>query len=78
MNSVGIVTSRDKFVIVFDKEVLKRHIRMFCDQKMPDELVRRTFSLKDKANWKLRIARENVRKGEDWQDSVIKILYRPL
>jgi len=77
LNSVGIVTSRDSFVIDSDKEALKRRIRMFCDEEMPDELVRQTFNLKDKENWKLKIAREKVRKDKDWKDSITKILYRP-
>jgi len=77
VNSVGIVTSRDGFVIDSDKELLKRHIRMFRDKKMPDELVRQTFNLKDKSNWKLKSARENLMEDEDWQDSITRILYRP-
>jgi predicted helicase len=77
LNSVGIVTARDSFVIDFDKEALKRRIRMFCDEKMPNEVVRQTFNLKDKENWKLKIAREKVRKDEDWENSITKILYRP-
>ena len=77
LNSVGIVTSRDSFVIDSDKEALKRRIRMFCDQKMPDELVRQTFNLKDKSNWKLILAREKVRKDANWEDSIRNILYRP-
>jgi len=77
LNSVGIVTSRDSFVIDSDKETLKRRIKMFCDEKMPDELVRQTFNLKDKLNWKLKIAREKVRKDEGWENSITKILYRP-
>jgi REP element-mobilizing transposase RayT len=77
VNSVGVVTSRDAFVIDTDKEALKRRIRMFCDEKMPDELIRETFKLRDKSNWKLKTARENVRKVENWQDSIMQILYRP-
>ena len=77
LNSVGIVTSRDSFVIDFDKEILKRHIRMFLDEKMPDELVRQTFGLKDKPNWNLKTAREKLRKDKNWQDTVTQILYRP-
>jgi len=77
LNSVGIVTSRDSFVIDFDKEALKRRIKMFCNENMPDELVKQTFNLKDKSNWKLKIAREKVRKDEDWENSITKILYRP-
>ena len=49
-NSVGIVTARDNFVIDSDKERLKQRIRMFIDEKMPDEYVGQTFHLKDKSN----------------------------
>ncbi|MEW6213725.1 MAG: type ISP restriction/modification enzyme, partial [Nitrospirota bacterium] len=77
VNSVGIVTARDNFVIDFDREALKRRFRMFRDEKMPDELIRQTFNLKDKLNWKLTYAREKVRKDEDWKDSITQILYRP-
>jgi predicted helicase len=77
LNSVGIVTARDSFVIDFDKEALKRRFRMFRDGKMPDEIIRQTFNLKDKSNWKLADARERVRKEENWEDSITQILYRP-
>ncbi len=77
INSVGVVTSRDSFVIDFDRELIKRRIRMFRDEKMPDELVRQTFNLKDKSNWKLKEAREKTRKDENWEDSITPILYRP-
>jgi len=73
INSVGVVTSRDSFVIDADKEALKRRIRMFCDKKMPDE----TIALKDKTNWKLKEAREKVREDENWEESLSRILYRP-
>ncbi|MCK4329075.1 N-6 DNA methylase [candidate division WOR-3 bacterium] len=77
INSVGIVTSRDKFVIKSDREALKRNIRMFRDEKMPDELVRRAFNLKDKSNWKLSDAREKIQKDKNWDKSITPILYRP-
>jgi hypothetical protein len=77
VNSVGIVTSRDDFVIDADREALKRRIRMFRNDKMPDEIIRESFHLKDKPNWKLKDAREKIRKEENWEDSITKILYRP-
>lgn len=76
-NSVGIVTARDNFVIDSDKERLKHRVRMFTDEKMPDEYIRQTFNLQDKANWKLKAAREQVREDENWQESIKQILYRP-
>ncbi|MBL7195660.1 MAG: N-6 DNA methylase [Desulfobacterales bacterium] len=76
VNSVGIVTARDKFVVDTDKKVLKRRIGMFCDEKM-DELIGEPYKLKDKANWKLKSAREKVRSDKNWENSLAKILYRP-
>lgn len=77
VNSVGIVTARDKFVIDTDKKALKRRIRMFCDEKIPDELIGVPYKLKDKTNWKLKSAREKVRNDKDWENSFTQILYRP-
>jgi hypothetical protein len=77
VNSVGIVTSRDSFVIDSDKDVLKRRIKIFRDEKMPDDIVRQTFKMKDKSNWELKTAREKIRKDEKWEDSITNILYRP-
>jgi hypothetical protein len=77
VNSVGIVTSRDNFVIDFDKEKLKRHIRIFKDENKSDEEISLTFNLKDKVGWKLQDAREKIRKDKNWEDSITQILYRP-
>jgi len=77
LHSVGVVTARDNFVIDFDKETLKRRIRMFRDEKMPDEIISETFNLKDKSNWKLKVAREQIKKDEEWEESITQILYRP-
>ncbi|MBN2398218.1 MAG: DNA methyltransferase, partial [Deltaproteobacteria bacterium] len=77
VNSVGIVTARDKFVIDMGKEALTRRIRMLRDEKMPDELIAEPYKLKDKSGWKLKTARKKVRDDEDWEDSFTRILYRP-
>ncbi|MEW6110422.1 MAG: type ISP restriction/modification enzyme [Nitrospirota bacterium] len=77
VNSVGIVTSRDSFVIDFDRSALKRRIMQFRDKKMPDEIIRQAYDLKDKFNWKLKEAREIVMKDDDWEQAITKILYRP-
>lgn len=77
VNSVGIVTARDEFVVDFDKDTLKRRIDMLMDTKLPDEIISRTFGLKDKSNWKLNEARESLRKDEKYEDAFCEILYRP-
>ncbi|MBN1255837.1 MAG: N-6 DNA methylase [Deltaproteobacteria bacterium] len=75
--SVGIVTSRDHFVIDFDREALNRRIRMFCDSKLPDEVVRETFKLKDKKGWKLTQVRRKIQQDEAWEEKIVPCLYRP-
>lgn len=77
VNSVGIVTARDKFVIDTDKKALKRRIKMLCDENIPDELIRQSYKLKDKSKWKLQKVRETVRNDSDWESTITKILYRP-
>ena len=77
VNSVGVVTSRDKFVIDSDRNALKRRILQFRDKKLPDEIIRQTYNLKDKSNWKLKDARESVMKDDNWEKAITKILYRP-
>jgi hypothetical protein len=77
VNSVGIVTSRDAFVIDTDKEALKRRLRMFVDPKMPDDILSQTCNLHDTANWSVKDARVSLRADKSYPDSITKILYRP-
>ena len=77
VNSVGIVTSRDRFVIDFDREALKRRIRMFRDTSMPDEVLRKAFGLKDKKGWPLAEKRKRVQQDEAWEKKIVRCLYRP-
>lgn len=78
VNSVGVVTARDSFVIDIDRDALMRRIAMFRDtKKLPDDIISQTFGLKNTANWKLKQARENVAKDEEWKKALTKILYRP-
>jgi len=77
VNSVGVVTSRDNFVIDFDRNALKRRILQFRDKNLPDEIIRQTYDLKDKSNWKLKDARESIMEDDGWENAITKILYRP-
>ena len=77
VNSVGVLTTRDNFVIDLDMHSLKRRIMQFRDKKMPDEIIQQTYNLKDKSFWKLKDARESVIKDAEWEEAITKILYRP-
>jgi len=76
-NSVGVVTSRDKFVIDAGSAELKKRIRMFRDENIPDSMIKQAFNLRDKTNWKVKTARKKVTDDENWEKQVIPILYRP-
>jgi len=77
VNSVGVVTSRDRFVIDFDKETLKRRIRTFLDSSLPDDFVREAFKLKDTHTWSLTENRKKIQQDTDWDKKIVPCLYRP-
>lgn len=77
VNSVGIVTARDNFVIDFDKKKLERRIVDFRNPNIDDEIIKQSYGLTENLSWKIRQQREKLRKDLDWKDSITKILYRP-
>ena len=77
VNSVGIVTSRDHFVIDDNKEKLIKKLQTFLDSTIPEEVIKSTFDLKDTKNWSISNARKQLRKDTNWKDEIAKILYRP-
>lgn len=77
VNSVGIVTSRDEFVIDFDKGRLKNRILQLESKSQSDEVIAQAYDLKDKTNWKLSNARKQIQKLEDSESFIQCIHYRP-
>jgi len=77
VNSVGIVTARDNFVIDFDKKKLERRIEDFRNPKIDNAIIKQTYDLNENQSWKIKEQREKLRKDLDWKDSITKILYRP-
>ncbi len=77
VNVTGIVTARDKFVIGFNKEEIKNRIRQFRNLAIPDEIIKKTFNLKDTRGWKLTSARKKLSEDPDRESYFQTILYRP-
>lgn len=50
---------------------------MFCDEKIPDEIIKQTFNIEDKKNWKLKEKREIINKDNKFEEIIMKLLYRP-
>lgn len=85
INSSGIVTARDSFVIDFDESALEKRICEFTDLSNEDNEIRQKYfdgkgSSKyvsgDTRGWKLSVARTKLAK-ENWKSSLGKVLYRP-
>ncbi len=77
INSVGIVTSRDEYVIDFKREEVSRRILQLRDKSLDTSLIAKTYNLKDKKNWKFCKARLEIQKLSDWEEYIKEILYRP-
>ena len=77
VNSVGIVTSRDEFVINYERYQLKNRILQFINLSQPDEIIAQAFKLRDKSNWKIKDARQNISKVSNLDAYIKEILYRP-
>jgi len=74
-SSSGVKTHRDHFVVGFTKEEIIQKMRILTGN-LPDELVRDSFKLKDTSYFKLKEAREKLKK-EDWKKSIYCYSYRP-
>jgi len=77
VNSVGIVTARDDFVLDFDDKVLRNRIEEFRENSLSDGEIRDKYELKDNKGWKVADARMQIRKDNDYQKAFTKCLYRP-
>ncbi|MBO8131978.1 MAG: N-6 DNA methylase [Candidatus Marinimicrobia bacterium] len=77
VNSVGIVTSRDNFVISYNKRELQNRMLQFQNLSQPDEIILQAYNLRNKANWKIKSVREEISKITNINEYIKKILYRP-
>jgi len=78
-SNVGFVTARDSFVIAIDYDELNRHLEEFrsSGNKVPSEVLKQNYNLKDTSSWNLEIARERLRSNPDWKKEFTKCSYRP-
>ena len=77
VNVTGIVTARDSLVIGFEKKEVENKIRQFRNLSISDEIIEKTFDLKDTRGWKFKEARIDLSKDSEWNSYWQKILYRP-
>ncbi|MDI1307924.1 MAG: DUF559 domain-containing protein [Methylotenera sp.] len=74
LNSSGIKTHRDHFVIDIDINALQKRVERFYDLTVSDDDIRREMDLKDNRDWQLNIAR---RKAIFDKELIETTTYRP-
>jgi predicted helicase len=77
VNSTGIETGKDKFVIDFDPEPIRQRLEIFLDNKLGDAEVKERLSLSENYAWRVSEARKQLMAVKDWQSLFRRILYRP-
>ncbi|RLG35005.1 hypothetical protein DRN97_00920 [Methanosarcinales archaeon] len=50
---------------------------MFRDLSLSNDFIRQTFKLKENYMWRVKKARNDLSKVQNWEDNFTKILYRP-
>jgi len=78
IHSVGVVTARDGFAIAFENRELHNRILQFQNiERLPDDVLKQAYGLKDKPGWSLAKARQTVQRETEAQRRIHPILYRP-
>ncbi|MBI4738763.1 helicase [Candidatus Woesearchaeota archaeon] len=77
VNSTGIKTHRDHFVIDFDQLKLFVRIEKFRNLKIEDSEIVQLYELQDTRDWKLSLRRLSLASIESWKSAFTKCLYRP-
>ncbi|MBN1996689.1 N-6 DNA methylase [candidate division KSB1 bacterium] len=77
INSSGIKTHRDTFVIDFDEEALCQRINDFCNFRKSNDEIEEAYGLKNTSNWNMTAKRQKLASLKDWKFPVTSLLYRP-
>ena len=77
VNSTGIVTARDEFVIDFEPTPILRRLEVFLDKSLGDAEVQDKLSLSENYAWRVSGARKQLMAVKDWESLFSRILYRP-
>jgi len=76
INSVGIVTARDKLTIKWSKHEMWNTVLNFT--KMEPEMARQAYNLgRDVRDWKVVFAQEDLKKTGMDRNKIFQVLYRP-
>lgn len=78
VGSTGIQTSRDGYVVAFEKSVLENRFDEFCNTSINDDYFRVSYGLEDGRNWNLKDARIKLLAITNRNQFIVKCQFRPL
>ncbi len=73
----GIKTHRDHVVFAFERDALVERIAALRDLSVDDAEIRQRYRLRDTGDWRLSDARRALSADPDWQEPIVRCLYRP-
>jgi predicted helicase len=77
VNVLGFQTHRDDFAIDFEEDVLRRRIVAMRHDELSDAEFAQEYGVQDNRDWKLALARKNLRENSSWKSHLIPCSYRP-
>lgn len=77
VNSTGVKTHRDNFVLDFELSELRKRIEDFRNLSITDEEVSRFYEIRDTRDWKINQKRCSLAANKFWESYFTKCLYRP-
>jgi hypothetical protein len=77
VNVLGFQTHRDDFAIDFAQGALRSRIVDFRRDSVTDDEVRQLYGLHDNRDWQLSAARKEARDDKQWEQRLMRCLYRP-
>ena len=77
VNSTGVKTHRDHFVIDLDLGELRKRIEDFRNLNISDEHISNIYNLRDTRDWKISQKRTSLANNKDWVSYFTTCLYRP-
>jgi predicted helicase len=77
INSTGVKTHRDHFVMDFDRVILEKRIVDFRNLLISDDILAQQYKLQDTRDWKLGKKRRSLAANIQWYTYFTRCLYRP-
>ncbi|WP_353929712.1 type ISP restriction/modification enzyme [Okeanomitos corallinicola TIOX110] len=77
VNSTGVKTHRDHFVMDFDLNILHQRIQDFRDLSISNEQILINYQIKETSDWKIKSKRQLLAIDKNWQNYFTTCLYRP-